>query len=403
MGRTGRPPLPVGTFGEIWTRPKGSGFMARCFYRDYDGVTREATKQGPSSRKAIANLKESLAERRVGEASDDIHSDTKFSVVCEAWWEEFKEKKKSPGTRRNYRDSLDNHIIPALGDLRMHEVTLGRIGELVKKVSEKKGAPTAKTMRSVLSSVFGFAGRHDAVKRNPTKDVERIEQDSKAAPRALTMEQAVAIRKLIHEDERAQKRDLPDFSDMMIATGMRIGEASAVTWGAVDLTPGSEAVEIRGTVVREKGVGLYIKPKPKTPAGYRTLELPSWTVNMLKARWDRMKRVDISLVTPDTPVFTAPMGGLRDPSNTQADLREAFDQPRKQQDGEMAPTTEWTWVTSHVWRKTVGTLMKQAGRSSRDIADQLGHAKVSMTEDIYFGREKRVTAGKGVMEAIADM
>jgi integrase len=66
------------------------------------------------------------------------------------------------------------------------------------------------------------------------------------------------------------------------------------------------------------------------------------------------------------PVFPAPLGGWRDPSNTQADLREAF------------ATAGFDWVTSHVFRKTVATLMDHAGPSSRAAADQLGHANTSM-------------------------
>ncbi|WHT20943.1 tyrosine-type recombinase/integrase [Crossiella sp. CA-258035] len=397
MGRTGRPPLPVGTFGEIWVTRKNGRPLAECYYRDYDGVTRRAKRYGDSPTKAKIALKKALAERRFGESPDDMNAETKFSVVCEKWWEEFEaDSTKSPTTKRLYEDRMNNQIIPALGELRVREVTLGRIGKMIKSVTKENGTSTAKATRSVLSKILGFAGRHNAVNRNPTKDLERIEQGRKTGSRSLELSEAIELRKQIHGDKKSKARDLPDFSDMMLATGMRIGEASAVVWDAIDWTPGAEAVEIRGTVIREKGVGLYIKWEPKTPAGYRTLDLPSWTVAMLKARRTRLARVDLTLVAPDAPVFTAPKGGLRDPSNTQADLREAFDLP----DEKGVATTEWTWVTSHVWRKTVATLMDEAGKTAREAADQLGHAKVSTTQDHYFGRKKRVSGGAEVMEAV---
>ncbi len=77
------------------------------------------------------------------------------------------------------------------------------------------------------------------------------------------------------------------------------------------------ALHVRGTVVRVKGKGLYIKPKGKS--GYRTLELPAWAVAMLRRR----KRC----ATPNDwdVVFTASLGGLRDPGNTQRDPRAALD------------------------------------------------------------------------------
>src|SRR4051794_32623349 len=72
------------------------------------------------------------------------------------------------------------------------------------------------------------------------------------------------------------------------------------------------------------------------------LELPSWAEEMLRRRRPAQ-------ASTDDPVFTAPRGGLRDPSNTSADLREAFnsagclgDQPRLSQDGGHADGPPWS-------------------------------------------------------------
>ena len=43
-------------------------------------------------------------------------------------------------------------------------------------------------------------------------------------------------------------------------------------------------------------------------------------------------------------------------------------------------------VTSHSFRRTVATLIDDEGLSARIGADQLGHAKVSMTQDRYMSR-----------------
>ena len=45
--------------------------------------------------------------------------------------------------------------------------------------------------------------------------------------------------------------------------------------------------------------------------------------------------------------------------------------------------------------------MDKAGLSARAAADQMGHAKVSMTHDIYFGRGVRETGAAEVLEALA--
>ena len=58
----------------------------------------------------------------------------------------------------------------------------------------------------------------------------------------------------------------------------------------------------------------------------------------------------------------------------------------------MFATAGFGWVTSHIYRRTVATLMDDAELTARQAADQLGHAKVSMTQDNYFGRKAARTA-----------
>jgi integrase len=73
-------------------------------------------------------------------------------------------------------------------------------------------------------------------------------------------------------------------------------------------------------------------------------------------------------------VFPSPLGKLRDRSNTNDDLRAALD------------PLGFDWVTSHNFRKTAATLLNDGGLTVREIADQLGHKRVSETQDTYFGR-----------------
>jgi integrase len=49
-------------------------------------------------------------------------------------------------------------------------------------------------------------------------------------------------------------------------------------------------------------------------------------------------------------------------------------------------------VTTHSFRKTVATLIDEQGLSARVGADHLGHAKISMTQDVYMTRGKVHTA-----------
>jgi len=54
-----------------------------------------------------------------------------------------------------------------------------------------------------------------------------------------------------------------------------------------------------------------------------------------------------------------------------------------------------------VFRKTCATILDEAGLSARAIADQLGHARPSMTQDVYMARKVLNPATAAALEAAA--
>jgi integrase len=174
------------------------------------------------------------------------------------------------------------------------------------------------------SSINTHSGPSDGSEISPGKP-KRVR-----VPRALNVAETRELRTWLSNDDKAQERDLPDLVDMLLATGLRVGEALAVTLDAVDLSAGT--VEVRGTVIPVKERGLMIKTAPKTRAGFRTLVLPSWAVEMLRLRPPGR---------PDQTVFCSALGGLRDRDNALGDLRNALN------------AAGFEWVTSHTFRRTV--------------------------------------------------
>ena len=63
--------------------------------------------------------------------------------------------------------------------------------------------------------------------------------------------------------------------------------------------------------------------------------------------------------------------------------------------------TRFEWVMPHTYRKTVATMLHRRGLSARTIADQLGDARVSMTQDVYMGRRAVDQAAAAVLEGIS--
>jgi integrase len=377
----GRPPLELGTYGTIRFYKTDTGYRACTLARGYDGRTRALERHGKTKAAAERALKAGLRDRAGEQVNGAISAESRVSVLAEAWYAGLADL--SPVTMQAYRDRLDRQILPRLGQLRVRELSVGNLDRHLRGIADEHGVATARMCRSVLSGMCTLAARHDALAQNPVRALGPVNGKAKKAPRALTVPQLRQLRAALTYDDRATARDLPDLVAFLMATGLRIGEACGLAWDAVDLETGT--VEVRAAAVRVRGQGLVVKTT-KTDAGTRTLMLPRWCTAMLR---ERTTRLDLDGIRPgDQPVFPAPLGGWRDPSNTQADLREAL------------ATAGFDWVTSHVFRKTVATLMDQAGLSSRAAADQLGHANTSMTTDVYFGRKVATTGAAAVLEAL---
>jgi integrase len=109
-------------------------------------------------------------------------------------------------------------------------VLIGELQEPTDQPLTRRDGALAKTCRSVISGVMGLAVRYGAITSNPVREVERIEVVTKKSPRALSDEEIAAWLAQLRADEKAVRKDLPDLSLFMLATGVRIGEALALMW-----------------------------------------------------------------------------------------------------------------------------------------------------------------------------
>lgn len=384
----GRPPLPIGTWGLIRTYPigedsKGKPLRHRALarYRDFDGVTRLVQASGRTATQASQKPRMQLQNRALAGRRGELTGMTKFCDAADLWLSKLDEQvadgRRSPGTVETYRRQLKNHILPAMGQMRLGEATTPLVDNVIRSIKKKVSSSTAKSCRSVISGVMGQAVRHGAIVANPVREVERIEAKSKREPRALTMVERVDLLKQLQEDEKARRRDLPDLAFFMLATGVRIGEALAVVWSEVDFEVGT--VQITSTLIRVKGEGL-LRKGTKSRAGQRTLPLPESAVALLRRRFMTGARLD-------QPVFPSVDGGFRDPANVRRELREARGKDAL------------AWITSHTFRKTAATILDEAALSARLVADQLGHSRPSMTQDVYMGRRAVDTQAALALEA----
>ncbi len=363
--------LMPGEWGDISTaRVSGNPVRhrARARFRGEDGKLRIVERIGRTRRAAVESLTEALEElARAGGGSGLTRQDP-FELAAKQWLDEIAQLveagQRSPGTLETYRRVLDGHVLPALGALRLGQVTTPTVNRVIVDIHTRVGGSTARTCRSIVSGIMGRAVRHGAAPTNPARDVERLRNRPKRQPRALTVAERTQWFVGVAANEKAMERDLLDLSAFLLATGLRIGEALAVVWSEVDFD--TATVTVSSTLIRVTGGGL-IRKGTKSEAGQRRLRLPSWCLGMLYRRAQ-------TLYDPARPVFGTIDGGFRDPRNVSRFLKEARE------------AVGLEWVTAHAWRKTTATVLDEMGATGRMIADQLGHTRVSMAQDVYLGR-----------------
>ncbi|TFD13316.1 site-specific integrase [Cryobacterium sp. TMT1-2-2] len=141
----------------------------------------------------------------------------------------------------------------------------------------------------------------------------------------------------------------------------------ALRWSALDLVAGT--VAINANVIRARGQGVLLQDHTKTKAGVRTIAIPKNLVDLLRQRQSNFK-----IQNDDDLAFPTLRGNIRDPRNTSRDWRMARER------------TGYPTVTTHSFRKTVATALDQSGLSAREIAEYLGHANPSLTQDVSMAK-----------------
>ena len=367
----GRPPLRIGQHGKITRIYLGGGvWLARTRFRDSDGVTRIVERRGPAKDKrgALAEqvLIEALHVRRAPGEAGEINLDSRIVDLVQLHLARLEEDNKAPATMTTYR-SAGRKLTKFIGGLRVGEATPARLDAAIRSMRTAHGVNMARHGRTLMRGALQLAVMANVLGSNPVRDVSPIVPKSppKGAP-ALTGAELGELLSRIAANDYCVKNDLVDPITIFVATGFRRSELLALRW--VDYDAKGGALAVTGKLARVNGEGLQRMDTGKTVSSRRTVALPEFAITTLKERrrmpfWGEQKMI-----------FPSTAGTWRDPDN--------FDkQWRKVREDLGVPE-----VTSHSFRKSVADLIDDGGLSARVGADQLGHAKVSMTQDKYMSR-----------------
>ena len=339
---------------------------------------------GKRSMKSKAFEKYSDAEAFQAAVEDDLRSGRyiapvdphSFAEAAKGWLESNKLRVK-PSTQHLYSASINAYVLPVFGETPIQTITPAQAQSWVaglksgsfKGVTFRNGGLARNTIQHALITAKGAmewaiqAGWRTG--ENPFSNL-RLSASSDAQEESadkvfLSPTQVSAIADAISAQRGEREKDVT-LLWFLALTGVRIGEATALRIKDVDLK------NLRVTISKTWSINEKGRPTLGTPKSGRTRKIafpPS-----LKPRLEKL----IGFRGADAWLFEAMHGGAMHSSDWR---RRVFAPALKEAhlDGQ--------GITVHSLRHTFASWAIAAGADVKTVQTQLGHAKASMTLDVY--------------------
>ena len=325
-------------------------------------------------RKSVSGRTKKEVERKLAELQvKPIEERTNITVQewCEYWLKTRKEPSLTEQSFIRLEAQFKNHVYPYVGQLNINDLTPLILEEMYAKVfQEKSDGKNYKIKTYSHSTVNGisvqfkkclqFAVDRGIILKNPHNGVELHKLRPPKKIEAYTSADQLLIVRACKEGKEANKK----LFYFLISTGMRFGEAVALTWDDVDLETG--AVNINKTAVAIHG-SMTIQEHPKTKAGVRTIYLAPTTLEWLKAHK--------STLDEDANYRNLVFPNMRYNIINQQNAILAWKN--------ICINNDIEYKGMHALRHTFATRALESGIDVKVVSSMLGHKNVITTMNIY--------------------
>ena len=312
-------------------------------------------------------------EEKAAKIRDEIEkgiSVTDERLTVEQWatrWLELYKANVSYNTNRIYASAINVQIIPAIGMYRLKDLKPHHVQELLNSLNAEGKARTAEIVKLTLNQILQQAVKNEYTYKNIMESVSLPKRD-KPQKRALTDLEIDIVR----------NADLPlkekAFVTLLLTTGLRRGEAVALTKSDVDME--NRKIIVNKTAIL-KGNQMEIKNSPKSEAGHRKVPI----TNELYLLLEPHLRFSESIY-----VFPTAKGKFMTDTAFRRmwqKILNALNVAAGGSNGKLKVLKIAQDITPHVFRHTYATLLYRAGVDIKTAQYLLGHATVQVTMDIY--------------------
>ena len=286
------------------------------------------------------------------------------------WLRDYTELNCSPKTIESYRQLINSHLIPELGNIKLVELEARHLQVIyAKKKDSGLSARTVRYLYSLMAQSLGHAVKQGLLYRNVALYTEPPRIEHKAIntlePQHLTsfLESA---------------KDTPYFAlfYLLFHTGMRRGEALALKWKHIDMGLASLGIQAYLSVTQSLGKvnGNILVKEPKTGAGKRRVALPPSLTLVLKQHRQTEEALRTALgvkLTEEDYVFCHSDGSPYDPSTVSHAFRKVVRRAG------LPP------MPLHGLRHSHATMLLEVGIHPRVVMERLGHSSIRVTLDTY--------------------
>lgn len=348
----------------------------RYMFKIYTGVSSMTGKKSNTTRRGFKTQKEAtLALSRLELEINDKGSLPKennilFSEVYKEWHTQHINRIEE-STDDKIVSLFKNHVLPAFGNKRVRSITTHECQRVLNRWF-KEVTLNYKRWFTYTKKVLNFAVKQGYIQQNPadlvTMPLKKADTGDKPE-NFWDKEELTTFFKCL--DKKKQPEQFTWFR-LLAFTGLRKGEALALTWEDIDFSNGTLRVN------KNLGKGyhghLYLKA-PKTRASRRTIELDPITLSTLK-KW-RMEQRELYL-----------MHGI----NTLHDKQLLF---ATNKNTFLSENTPRMWlvrvieannlkpITTHGFRHTHCSTLFSAGATLKEVQVRLGHSDIQTTMNVY--------------------
>lgn len=270
----------------------------------------------------------------------------------------------SENGRCSYQGSLNHWIYPALGDLKMPDITPANISALLLSMqSQGKAHGTCVKVYTILHSLFKMAYMSDVITTNPMEKVERPrprkDELKEKDVEAYTTEEVQRIFAAL-ENEPLKWRVL---LRLLIDTGIRRGECCGLQWKDIDFK--ANTITISGNLCYTPQKGIYLDT-PKS-GKVRTIDVDPEIISLLH----ELRREQVSQAI-STYVFT--QSSSPEPMHPQSPARYMQKFSKRYNVPGLHP---------HKLRHTFASIAITNGADVASVSEKLGHSDKAVTLRMY--------------------